>query len=98
VIKIGDRAPLLGFHGLDGKSVSLNDFRERQTLLLFWNPGCGFCQKMLDPLREWEANASSKVLNVLLISTGTVEVNRAMNCGDGHLSGLEIPSLNSAAR
>ena len=79
VIKIGDRAPILGFHDLDGKSASLNDFRGRQTLLLFWNPGCGFCQKMLDALREWEANASPGVLNLLLISTGTVEVNRAMN-------------------
>ena len=79
VIKIGDRAPLLGFHDLNGKSVSLNDLRGRQTLLLFWNPGCGFCQKMLKALQEWEANASPGALNLLLISTGTVEVNRAMN-------------------
>jgi thiol-disulfide isomerase/thioredoxin len=79
VMKIGDRAPLLGFHDLDGKSVSLNDFRGRQTLLLFWNPGCGFCQQMLSALTEWEANASPVALNLLLISTGTVDVNRAMN-------------------
>jgi thiol-disulfide isomerase/thioredoxin len=79
VIKIGDRAPLLGFHDLDGKSVSLNDFRGRQTLVLFWNPSCGFCQQMLHALTEWEANASPGAPNLLLISTGTVEVNRAMN-------------------
>ena len=79
VVKIGDRAPLLRFHDLNGKSVSLNDFRGRQTLLIFWNPGCGFCQQMLNALREWEANASPGALNLLLISTGTVEVNRAMN-------------------
>lgn len=78
-IKIGDRAPLLGFHDLNGKSVSLKDFRGRQTLLLFWNPGCGFCQKMLNALTEWETNASPGMLNLLLISSGTVEVNRAMN-------------------
>ena len=36
-------------------------------------------QKMLEALQEWEANASPGVLNLQLISTGTVEVNRAMN-------------------
>ncbi|MFZ2107493.1 MAG: TlpA disulfide reductase family protein [Roseiarcus sp.] len=78
-VKVGDRAPLLGFHDLDGKTVSMKDFHGRQTLLLFWNPACGFCQKMLEALRVWEANASPSAVNLILISTGTVQVNRAMN-------------------
>jgi thiol-disulfide isomerase/thioredoxin len=79
VIKIGDRAPSLRFHDLNGKSVTLTDFRGRKTLLLFWNPGCGFCQQMLNDLREWEADPPPGSPNLLLISTGTVQDNSGMN-------------------
>ena len=24
--------------------------------MLFWNPGCGFCQQMLPDLKQWEKN------------------------------------------
>jgi hypothetical protein len=48
-------------------------------LLLFWNPDCGFCQQMLDDLKAWEASPSPGAPKLLVVSTGSVENNRAMN-------------------
>ena len=30
---------------LEGNTVQLADFRGEKTLVLFWNPGCGFCHQ-----------------------------------------------------
>src|SRR5215203_5700488 len=49
-----------------------------ETLVLFWNPGCGFCQQMLPDLKEWEENPSEGAPRLLMVSTGTEEANREM--------------------
>ena len=46
----------LGFSATLLVWVELADFRGEETLVVFWNPGCGFCQQMLSDLREWEQN------------------------------------------
>ena len=38
----GDAAPFR-LPDLDGKEVSLEDFRGRKVLLVYWSPQCGFC-------------------------------------------------------
>jgi peroxiredoxin len=48
---VGTPAPALRLPDLDGREVDLADFRGRETLVLFWNPGCGFCQRMLPDLK-----------------------------------------------
>jgi thiol-disulfide isomerase/thioredoxin len=53
---IGDLAPPIELEELGGESVRLEDFRGDKTLVIFWNPGCGFCQQMLPDLKEWEEN------------------------------------------
>jgi hypothetical protein len=45
---------------------------------VFWNPQCGFCDRMLDDLRTWEAHAAAGAPEMILVSTGTEEENRAM--------------------
>jgi protein-disulfide isomerase len=47
-------------------------------LVVFWNPGCGFCQQMLPDLKEWEANPPEGAPKLLLVSAGTEEANREM--------------------
>lgn len=79
VVKIGDPAPPLKLHDLNGKAVTLTDFRGRKTLVLFWNPGCGFCQQMLNDLRAWESDPPAGAPKLLVVSAGTVEANQAMN-------------------
>jgi len=77
--QVGERTPPLKFNDLSGRIVALRKLRGRKTLLLFWNPQCGFCQQMLNDLRDWEANIPSDAPDLLLISSGTIEANRAMN-------------------
>jgi peroxiredoxin len=77
-VKIGDSAPMLELRNLDGKRVRLADFRETAILVLFWNPACGYCQQMLSSLREWEANPPAGSPALVIVSTGTIEANRAL--------------------
>jgi thiol-disulfide isomerase/thioredoxin len=57
----------------------LEDFRGEETLVLFWNPGCGFCQQMLPDLKEWEANSSPEdAPKLLVVSAGSEEANKQM--------------------
>jgi thiol-disulfide isomerase/thioredoxin len=77
-VPIGAPAPGLTLPDLSGQPVDLAAFRGRQTLALFWNPGCGFCQQMLPDLKAWEADPPSEAPQLLVISTGTVEANQAM--------------------
>ena len=74
---VGLVAPEVRLPGLDGSTVDLADFRGRETLVLFWNPRCGFCQGMLDDLREWERSAPANAPQLFVVSTGSAEQNRA---------------------
>jgi peroxiredoxin len=79
IAKLGERAPSLTLRDLNERTVSIKDFRGHQTLLLFWNPGCGYCQQMLSDLRDWEMARPPSAPKIVVVSTGTVEENRAMN-------------------
>jgi peroxiredoxin len=77
--RIGEAAPSIMLPDLDGRQVSLSTLAEHPTLVLFWNPGCGFCQKMLDGLKDWEASRSATSPQLFVVSTGSAEANRAMS-------------------
>jgi thiol-disulfide isomerase/thioredoxin len=77
-VAMGDATPNLNFQSLWGESVALSDLRARETLLLFWNPNCGYCRKMLPELKAWEDEASADAPQLLVISTGSTSENRAM--------------------
>lgn len=77
-LKIGHTAPSIKLPDLSGKIVDLSMFSGRETLVLFWNPSCGFCAKMLPDLRNWEEHHPTDAPQLLVISTGASEVNRAM--------------------
>ena len=76
--KVGEEAPEVKLPDLEGNTVALADFRGQQTLVLFWNPGCGFCQQMLPDLKEWESEAPKGAPKLLAVSAGSEETNRKM--------------------
>src|SRR5690349_9571765 len=78
VAEIGEPAPELKLPDLGGKMVDLKQFRGRRTLVLFWNPGCGFCARMLDDLKAWETTAPATAPQLLIVSTGTSEGNQQL--------------------
>jgi thiol-disulfide isomerase/thioredoxin len=76
--EIGELAPEVKLADLEGRTVELKDFRGQQTLVLFWNPGCGFCQQMLPEIKQWEENRPEGAPELLFVSAGTEEANREM--------------------
>jgi thiol-disulfide isomerase/thioredoxin len=74
---VGADAPALELFDLDGRAVTLTE-ESRDTLVLFWNPSCGFCQRMLDDVLAFERLVVPGAPRLLLISTGSVQDNRAM--------------------
>jgi len=77
-VKVGESAPEMELPDLEGNTVTLRDFGGKETLMVFWNPGCGFCQQMLPDLKEWEANRTEGTPGLLLVSAGSEEANREM--------------------
>jgi thiol-disulfide isomerase/thioredoxin len=77
--KVGEEAPEIKLEDLSGNEVDLRrNFEGDKTLVLFWNPGCGFCQRMLPDLKEWEENRPEGAPKLLVISAGTEEANKEM--------------------
>jgi thiol-disulfide isomerase/thioredoxin/uncharacterized membrane protein YphA (DoxX/SURF4 family) len=77
--KVGEPAPEIKLDDLmSGESVELKVFKGSETLVLFWNPGCGFCQQMLPDLKDWEANPPEGAPRLLVVSAGTPEANKEM--------------------
>ncbi len=75
LFNIGETAPRFSLPNLQGEELELHSVLKSQTLLLFWNPGCGFCQRMVGELKHWEAKpklpeALSPDTQLLFISTG----------------------------
>jgi thiol-disulfide isomerase/thioredoxin len=79
--KVGEPAPEIKLPDLQGNTVDLEDFRGEETLVLFWNPGCGFCKQMLPDLKEWEASAQEGAPKLLVVSAGSEEANEGMGLG-----------------
>ena len=76
--KVGEEAPEVKLPNLEGHTVELADFRGKETLVLFWNTGCGFCQQMLPDLKEWESQAPKGAPRLVVVSAGSEEANREM--------------------
>jgi peroxiredoxin len=76
--EVGEPAPEIRLTDLEGRHVSLEDFRGQEVLVLFCSPGCGFCQAMMPDLREWEAAPPEGAPKLLVVSDESVEENKAM--------------------
>jgi peroxiredoxin/uncharacterized membrane protein YphA (DoxX/SURF4 family) len=71
--QVGEPAPELVLSNLDAQQVALRDLYTERTVALFWNPGCGFCQRMLDDLRAFEDDRPASAPELVVISSGDPE-------------------------
>jgi len=78
-LAIGEPMPPIDLPAVDRPTISLDQFKGRPLLLLFWNPACGFCTQMLHRLRAWEISATERSLQLLLISTGAHDDHHQMH-------------------
>ena len=75
-VGLGDSVPSFRLADLTGNSLDLSTLRGHRTLLLFWNPTCGFCQQMLADVKGWERNPPKDAPQLLVISSGSFDANR----------------------
>lgn len=75
---VGGPAPAVRLPALAGGEVDLADFRGQPTALLFWDPACGFCQQMLEPLKRRETAPSEDAPQILIVSTDDGAANQAL--------------------
>lgn len=73
----GDPAPPFTVPDLEGRDVSLDAYRGAPLLLLFWNPGCPYCQQLLGLMRLWEARPVGVRPALLIVSGGEKADNEA---------------------
>jgi len=79
VPRVGEPAPRFELPDLNGATVALRYFEGEKVVVIFWDPGCGYCREMLSDLRAWENNPSEEAPRLLVVSTGTQEDNREMS-------------------
>jgi peroxiredoxin len=75
---LGLPAPAFELPDLDGRRQSLAQFRGQRLLLLFFNPGCGFCTRMAADLAALPVDGAGGRPLPLVVSTGGVEANRKL--------------------
>lgn len=76
--QIGENIPEFSIENLDGNLVSKKDFTGRKTLLTYWSLNCGWCEKMLDDLRDWDKTRGTDEPELILLSSGDVEKHREL--------------------
>ena len=69
---------LLDQASVSGAAPSLG---ERESLVVFWNPDCGFCRSMHEDLLAWEAGVDGSSPQLVVVSSGNSERTRAEGFG-----------------
>jgi thiol-disulfide isomerase/thioredoxin len=81
----GTPLPGLPLPQLGGGSSTLAEVVQEPTVVLFWNPGCGYCRSMRDDLRSWERRQLPRAPQLVVVSSGDEASIRA--------EGFEAPVL-----
>jgi thiol-disulfide isomerase/thioredoxin/uncharacterized membrane protein YphA (DoxX/SURF4 family) len=74
--EVGSSASRLPLPTTEGRFVGLDDYLGDPAVVVFWNVGCGFCQRMIPDLKEIEDEAGDKLSRVLFVSQGDIEANK----------------------
>jgi peroxiredoxin len=67
-LRPGDDAPEFALPSLDGPALRLADLRGVETLLLFWNAACGFCQELIEPLKALELSDAAATRRLVIVA------------------------------
>jgi peroxiredoxin len=75
-LKAGMRAPDFRLPDLQGKTLSLDDYRGQRVLLVFSDPNCGPCDELAPHLTSLHQQQESNGVAIVLVGRGSVEENR----------------------
>lgn len=74
---VGSAAPPFTLPRVGGGHIALSDLKGRPTVLLFWDPGCGYCTQMQSQLSELEARPAGARPRLVIVASGTAAANAA---------------------
>jgi peroxiredoxin len=77
-LPVGAAAPDFELPDLSGMRRKLSEFRQRNVLLIFFNPQCGFCTKMAVDLAALPAEGGEERPVPVVVTTGDAEENRKL--------------------
>jgi thiol-disulfide isomerase/thioredoxin len=83
IASLGDPLPDLSLPRLDGGSGMVGELVSEPTVVLFWNPGCGYCRSMRGDLSRWERRQLPRAPALIIVSSGAEATTRA--------EGFEVP-------
>jgi peroxiredoxin/uncharacterized membrane protein YphA (DoxX/SURF4 family) len=76
--KLGQELPEFKLETVSGKAVTPKDLVGKPTLVTYWSQGCGWCQRMLDDLRDWDKTKGQDAPNLLVVSSGDADRHKDM--------------------
>ena len=77
LFKVGEPAPRFSLPDLEGTEFNSENLLGNDTLLLFWDPRCPFCQSISEDLKNWEENPPKGAPSLAILANGSVEEIRA---------------------
>ena len=84
-LPVGAEAPSVELDRLDGGRAGVTTLGDGPTVVLFWNPGCGFCRAMHGDVRAWEQERDAEAPALVVVSSGDEDEVRA--------EGFDVPVL-----
>jgi thiol-disulfide isomerase/thioredoxin len=72
-LPVGAEAPSVELDRLDGGRAGVTTLNDGPTVVLFWNPGCGFCRAMHGDVRAWEQERDAEAQALVVVSSGAEE-------------------------
>jgi peroxiredoxin len=75
-LKAGTRAPAFNLPDLQGRAVSLEEYRGRRLFLFFSDPQCGPCDELAPHLVRLHREFAQDGMGVIVIGRGSAEENR----------------------
>ncbi len=75
-LKVGTPAPAFRLPDLQGRMISLEEYRGRRVLLVFSDPQCGPCDELAPHLVRLHEKHSNNGLALILVGRGNSEENR----------------------
>jgi peroxiredoxin/uncharacterized membrane protein YphA (DoxX/SURF4 family) len=72
-LRVGDPAPDFSIVDLQGEAVGTKDLLGRDTLLLFWDPGCPYCRAMSEDMTRWEEKPPKGAPRLVFVASGDAE-------------------------
>lgn len=72
----GTEIPSFTFPDLEGRAVSLEDYRGRKVLLVNWSPSCGFCKRIAPELAELQPDLRKHDVELVMLTIGDPHENK----------------------